>query len=314
MDERRIGPSGLKVSIVGLGCNNFGGRVDFEGTKRVVHKALDLGITLFDTADMYGNRGGSETLLGRVMGDRRKDIVLATKVGWAMRDDGRMQGGSRRYIMQAVEDSLRRLQTDWIDLYQLHRPDPMTPIEETLRAFDDLIHQGKVRYIGCSNLPAWQVMDAQWTSRHWNLNRFICCQDEYSLLVRNIERELVPAIEAQGLGLLPFFPLASGMLTGKYRRGTAAPTGTRLAGSQGLADRFMSDPNLRTMERLEQVAKERGHTLLDLAFGWLLSHPVIPSVIAGATKPEQLEANVNAAGWRLTADDRAAVDAACQGQ
>jgi aryl-alcohol dehydrogenase-like predicted oxidoreductase len=311
MQMRTLGRSGLKVSSVGLGCNNFGGRLDFDATKRVVDKAFDLGITLFDTADMYGNGGGSETLLGRLLGERRKEIVLATKVGWAMPDDERKQGASRRYIMQAVEDSLRRLQTDWIDLYQLHRPDPVTPIEETLRAFDDLVHQGKVRYIGCSNLPAWQVVEAQWTSRQLNLHRFICCQDEYSLLVRGLERELLPAVEAYGLGLLPFFPLASGMLTGKYRKGAPAPQGTRLAGTKGLADRFLTSANLDTVERLERVAAERGHTLIELAFGWLLSHRAIPSVIAGATKPEQLDANVKAAGWQLTADDLAAVDRAC---
>jgi aryl-alcohol dehydrogenase-like predicted oxidoreductase len=187
----------------------------------------------------------------------------------------------------------------------------VTPIEETLRAFDDLVHQGKVRYIGCSNLPAWQVVDAQWTSRQLNLHRFICCQDEYSLLVRGIERELLPAVDAHGLGLLPFFPLASGMLTGKYRKGSPAPQGTRLAVTKGLADRFLTAANLDTVERLERVAAERGHTLIELAFGWLLSHRAIPSVIAGATKPEQLDANVKAAGWQLTPDNLAAVDRAC---
>jgi aryl-alcohol dehydrogenase-like predicted oxidoreductase len=311
MQTRVLGPSGVEVSIVGLGCNNFGGRLDFEATRKVVDKAFDLGVTLFDTADMYGNGGGSETFLGRLLGERRKDIVLATKVGWAMPDDARKRGASRRYIMRAVEDSLRRLQTDWIDLYQLHRPDPLTPIEVTLRAFDDLVHQGKVRYIGCSNLPAWQVVDALWTSRQLILHRFICCQDEYSLLARGIERELLPAIEAHGLGLLPYFPLASGMLTGKYRKGAPPPQGTRLAGTKGLADRFLTEANLETVARLERVAAERGHTLIELAFGWLLSHRVIPSVIAGATKPEQVEANVKAAaGWQLTPDDLAAVDRA----
>ena len=210
MQERNLGSSGLRVSLVGLGCNNFGGRIDLEATRKVVHKALDLGITLFDTADIYGERGGSETFLGQILGERRKDIVLATKFGMEMDAAGKKKGGSRGYVMQAVEDSLRRLRTDWIDLYQLHRPDPLTPIEETLRVLDDLVRQGKVRYIGCSNLPAWQVVEAQWTARTEHLNAFASCQDEYSLLVRDIERELVPAIEAYRMGLLPFFPLASG--------------------------------------------------------------------------------------------------------
>ena len=311
MNHRLLGPSGLKVSVVGLGCNNFGGRCDFDATQRVVHKALDLGITLFDTADMYGNRGGSEELLGRILGDRRQDIVLATKFGWEMSDDGTRQGGSRRYIMRAVEDSLRRLQTDWIDLYQLHKFDPLTPIEETLRALDDLVHQGKVRYIGCSNLPAWRVIEAQWTSRQLNLNRFISCQDEYSLLARDLERELLPAVEAYGLGLLPFFPLASGLLTGKYKRKAPPPEGTRFAGSKGLADRYLTDANWQVVERLERFSADRGHTLLELAFSWLLSHPPVASVIAGATKPEQLEQNVKAVDWQLTPEDLAAIDQAC---
>ncbi|MFL5145225.1 MAG: aldo/keto reductase, partial [Microvirga sp.] len=186
MQERNLGSSGLRVSLVGLGCNNFGGRIDLEATRKVVHKALDLGITLFDTADVYGERGGSERFLGEVLGERRKDIVLATKFGMDMDDAGRMKGGSRAYIMKAVEDSLRRLRTDWIDLYQLHRADPLTPVEETLRALDDLVRQGKVRYIGCSNLAAWQVVEAQWTAETRNLNAFASCQDEYSLVVRDI--------------------------------------------------------------------------------------------------------------------------------
>ncbi|HVC19245.1 MAG TPA: aldo/keto reductase [Vicinamibacterales bacterium] len=310
MKERILGPSGLKVSIVGLGCNNFGGRLDFEATKAVVHRALDLGVTLFDTADIYGNRGASEEFLGRALGDRRKAIVLATKFGMAMSDDGTLQGGSRRYIMRAVEDSLRRLRTDWIDLYQLHQADPLTPIEETLRALDDLVHQGKVRYVGCSNLPAWRVVEARWTAKQLNLNAFIACQDEYSLLVRGLERELLPAIQAYGLGLLPFFPLASGLLTGKYARTAPLPAGTRLAGSKGLADRYLNEANWTAVERLERLAQARGHTLLELAFGWLLSHAPVASVIAGATRPEQVEQNVQAAGWELRPDDLAEIDRA----
>jgi aryl-alcohol dehydrogenase-like predicted oxidoreductase len=215
VEIRNLGRSGLRVSAVGLGCNNFGGRIDFAASKAVVHKALDLGITLLDTADTYGNRGGSEEALGRILGERRKDIVLASKFGFPMNDSETLSGGSRRYIMSAVEASLKRLNTDYLDLYQLHRPDPLTPIEETIRALDDLIRQGKARYVGCSNMPAWQVVDALGTARQLGLNAFISCQDEYSLLVRAPEKELIPAMQHHGLRLLPFFPLASGLLTGK---------------------------------------------------------------------------------------------------
>jgi len=242
--------------MVGLGCNNFGGRTELEGTRKVVHKALDLGITLFDTADVYGETGGSEDFLGRVLGERRKDIVLATKFGMEFAKDSRKKGGSRRYMMMAVEDSLRRLKTDWIDLYQLHAPDPLTPIEETLRALDDLVRQGKVRYIGCSNLPAWQVVEAQWTSRQYNLESFICCQDEYSLLKRGIvEPELQGAMQKYGMGLLPFFPLASGLLTGKYKRGAPAPAGTRFATTQYLAERYSTDTNFAIVEALDAFCR-----------------------------------------------------------
>jgi aryl-alcohol dehydrogenase-like predicted oxidoreductase len=308
MQERNLGPSGLRVSLVGLGCNNFGGRIDLEATRKVVHKALDLGITLFDTADIYGERGGSETLLGQVLGERRKDIVLATKFGMAMDDSGRLKGGSRRYLMRAVEDSLRRLKTDWIDLYQLHAHDPLTPIEETLRALDDLVRQGKVRYVGCSNLPVWQVVEAHWIAKAEGLNPFVSCQDEYSLLVRDIERALVPAIERYHLGLLPFFPLASGLLTGKYRRGAPMPEGARLTNTQRLADRYMTDANWDKVEGLRAFAEGRGHGLLELAFSWLAAKPYVSSVIAGATKPEQLEENVRAVDWTLSPDDLAEIE------
>jgi aryl-alcohol dehydrogenase-like predicted oxidoreductase len=312
VQQRNLGKSGLRVSIIGLGCNNFGGRIDLEGSRKVVHKALDLGITLLDVADVYGGLGGgylgaSEEYLGQILGERRKDIVLATKFGVAMDKEKRLKGASRRYIMHAVEASLRRLRTDWIDLYQVHRPDPLTPIEETLRALDDLVHQGKVRYIGCSNFAAWQVVEAQWTSRHLNLNSFVSCQDEYSLLVREIERELLPAMMAYDLGLVPFFPLASGLLTGKYKR-NAMPEGARLTATQRLADRYINEANWQKVERLERFAAERGHSLLELAISWLLAHPAVPSVIAGATRPDQAEANVKAAGWNLTPDELAEVD------
>jgi aryl-alcohol dehydrogenase-like predicted oxidoreductase len=303
---RNLGKSGLRVSEAGLGCNNFGGRLELDATRRVVDKAIDLGITLFDTADIYGNKGGSEEQLGRILGERRKKIVLATKFGMQMETPEKM-GASRRYIMAEVEDSLRRLHTEWIDLYQLHQADPLTPMEETLRALDDLVHQGKVRYIGCSNVPAWRMVEAEWISRHLGLNHFICCQDEYSLLVRDIERDVVPVVQAYGLGLLPFFPLASGLLTGKYRR-DHLPEGARLTNTKALADRYLTEANWTKVERLGQFCAERGHSMLELAFSWLLTRPGVASVIAGATKPEQLEQNVKAVSWTLTAEDLAKID------
>lgn len=308
MEFRNIGRSGLRVSVIGLGCNNFGGRIDLEATRRVVHKALDLGITLFDTADTYGNRGGSEAYLGEILGADRRRIVLATKFGMPMDDLGAQVGASRRYIMAAVEDSLRRLRTDWIDLYQLHQPDPRTPIEETLQALDDLIRQGKVRYIGCSNLAAWQVVDAVWSARTSGLNTFASCQDEYSLLVRRPEAELIPAMRHLGLGLLPYFPLASGLLTGKYHRNAAMPAGARLTTTERLASRYLTDRNWEIVAQLESVATARGHTLLQLAFSWLLAQDCVCSVIAGATGPEQLEQNAEAAQWNLTPEDLMAIN------
>jgi aryl-alcohol dehydrogenase-like predicted oxidoreductase len=308
VELRNLGRSGLRVSSIGLGCNNFGGRIDLEATRRVVHKALDLGITLFDTADVYGERGGSETCLGQVLGDQRKQIVLATKFGMAMSEDGSKSGASRRYIMAAVEDSLRRLRTDWIDLYQVHRADPLTPIEETLRALEDLIRQGKVRYIGCSNFAAWQVVEAQWASTAAHLDAFVSCQEEYSLLMRRIEGELIPAARKYGLGLLPYFPLASGLLTGKYLRNAAMPAGSRLTNTQRLADRYLTERNWGVSERLGDFAAARGRSILELAFSWLLSRAPVASVIAGATKPEQLEQNVAAGGWTLSPEELAEID------
>jgi aryl-alcohol dehydrogenase-like predicted oxidoreductase len=308
MIHRKLGTSALEVSVSGLGCNNFGQRVDLEATRRVVDKALDLGITFLDTADIYGNKGGSETLIGQVLGPRRKNIVLATKFGMVMNEAGTMRGASRGYIMSAAEASLRRLQTDWIDLYQLHRPDPRTPIEETLRALEDLIQQGKVRYIGCSNLQAWQVVEAQWTAQKIGTHAFISCQDEYSLLIREPERELIPAMRAYGLGLLPYFPLAGGFLTGKYKRGQPMPQGARLNTAKHLADRYITESNWEIVERLEKFCAQRNHTLLDLAIAWLAAQPLVASVIAGATKPEQVEQNVRAAQWILSPEDLAEVD------
>jgi aryl-alcohol dehydrogenase-like predicted oxidoreductase len=300
MQIRNLGQSGLRISSIGLGCNNFGGRIDEAATKAVIHKALDLGITFFDTADVYGERGGSETVMGRILGDDRRRIVLATKFAAPMDDLGQKIGGSRQYIMTAVEDSLRRLKTDWIDLYQMHRVDPNTPIEETLRALDDLIHQGKIRYIGCSNFPAWQMTEAAWTARTNGLNGFVSCQDEYSLVHRAPEAELLPAARKLGFGLLPYFPLASGLLTGKYRRNAPLPAGTRLQKTQRLADLYLTEHNWEIAEKLADFAEAHGHTMLELAFSWLLAQSPVASVIAGATRPEQLEQNAKAGNWALT--------------
>ena len=300
MEYRNLGSSGLRVSLVGLGCNNFGMRLDLEQTRAVVDRAFDLGITLFDTADMYGGRGGSETQLGKILGHRRKDIVLASKFGMAMSDDGTKIGASRRYIISAVEDSLRRLKTDWIDLYQLHQPDPLTPLDETMQALDDLVTQGKIRYIGCSNLPSWQVVESQWISKSMGLNRFVSCQDEYNILNRNVEAELIPAMQNYGCGLLPYFPLASGLLTGKYKR-TEMPEGARLTDMPTFANRiYLTDENFDIVDNLNKFAHKTGHSILELAFGWMASRPTTASIIAGATKPEQIDANVAAVNWVLS--------------
>jgi aryl-alcohol dehydrogenase-like predicted oxidoreductase len=306
MLKRRLVSSTLEVSVVGLGGNNFGGRIDFEATNRVVHKAIDLGINLIDTADSYGNKGGSEEWLGKILGEKRNQIVLATKFGLPM--DGETGGASRGYIMRAVEASLKRLCTHWIDLYQLHRPDPQTPIEETLRALDDLVRQGKIRFIGCSNLSAQQVAEAQATAELYGLTGFASCQDEYSLLVRDVERELVPTARRLGMGLLPYFPLASGLLTGKYKRGAPLLPGSRLSKNARHAQRFASERNWRIVDELEAFAARRGLTLLELAFSWLLRDELVASVIAGATTAQQVEQNVRAAGWKLSAEDLAEID------
>jgi aryl-alcohol dehydrogenase-like predicted oxidoreductase len=279
----------------------------------VVHKALDLGITLFDTADTYREKTpgavGSEEHLGEILGARRKEIVLATKFGNPMDAAGTLRGASRRYIMSAVEASLRRLRTDWIDLLQVHRADPLTPIEETLRALDDLIRQGKVRYIGCSNYAAWQVVEALWTSRQCGLAPFISCQDEYSLTMRRAEQDKIPMMQAYGLGLLPYYPLAGGLLTGKYRRNAPLPADGRLVVHVArYRDRFINDANWPVLEALEDFASQHGHTMLELAFAWLAAQPAVASIIAGATRPEQVAANVSAVGWELSAEDLRAID------
>ena len=308
MRFRTLGATGLKVSAIGLGCNNFGLRMEIEDARAVIHKALDLGITMFDTADVYGNRGGSETALGRYLGERRKNIVIATKFGNPMDAAGTLRGASRGYIMKAVDASLERLATDWIDVYQLHKPDPSTPWEETLRALDDLVRQGKIRYYGCSGAHAWQLVEMSWTARHHHLAGPACAEMEYSLLHRNPEREHVPAMRAHGIGLLPYYPLAGGFLSGKYKRGDAMPAGGRLTRFQRYSDRFMTDANWTMIEKLEAFAAARGHSLLDVAIAWLAAQPSVSSVIAGATKAEQVELNVKASDWELTPQDRAEID------
>ena len=300
MEQRRLGNSGLFVSEVGLGCNNFGGRVDEAGTRDVVHAALDAGIDFFDTADMYGG-SLSEEYLGRALAGRRDDVILATKFGFGMGDGPHRRGASRRYIVRALEASLRRLGTEYIDLYQIHFPDPHTPIDETLRALDDAVRAGKVRYIGCSNFAGWQIADADWTAARDRLNPFVSAQNLMSLLERDVLREVIPACERFGLGMLPYFPLASGLLTGKYRRGEAPPEGTRLGGAR--AARSLSERNFDRVEALAGFAEERGRSLLELAIGWLLSFPVVSSVIAGATSAEQVRANVRASSMRLDAGE-----------
>jgi aryl-alcohol dehydrogenase-like predicted oxidoreductase len=297
----------LLVSVVGLGCNNFGSRVDIAGTRAVVEAALDLGVTLFDTADTYGNRGGSETLLGHVLRGRREDVVLATKFG---NDMGGVYGpdydarASRRYVRKAVEGSLRRLQTDYIDLYQMHNTDAFTPIDETLEALDELVHEGKIRYVGSCNLDAWQVADAEWTARASGTTRFISTQNHYNLLERSVEAEHVPAAQKYGIGIIPYYPLANGILTGKYRRGELPPPGTRLAGRQDVLTGELFD----RLEDLETFARERGRSLLDVAVGGLAAQPGVCSVIAGATSAEQVSANVAAGEWQPRPDDLVVLD------
>jgi aryl-alcohol dehydrogenase-like predicted oxidoreductase len=308
MDFRPLGNSGLLVSVVGLGCNNFGGRIDLDASRAVVERALDEGITLFDTADIYGGQGRSEEILGQLLEGRRDDVVLATKFG---HQDGDMgygpaagSGGGRAYVRRAVEASLRRLRTDHIDLYQLHTPDPVTPIAETLAALHELVLEGKVRYIGHSNLSGWQLAEAAHVADELGTTPFVSAQNHWSLLDREIERELVPAAEHYGVGVIPYFPLAQGLLTGKILRGAAIPEGIRLHARQHL----VTEERLDKVEALTKLADKLGRSLLDLAIGGLAGRPVTGSVIAGASRPEQVTANVRAGQWHPTADELAAID------
>jgi aryl-alcohol dehydrogenase-like predicted oxidoreductase len=300
MQKRRIGS--LEVAVVGIGCNNFGRRVDEAGTAAVVNAALEAGIDFFDTADIYGVDESSEVFLGRALGPRRREVVIATKFG--MKLDERRRGAHPDYVRQAAEDSLRRLGTDWIDLYQLHEPDPSVPIADTLGALDELVRAGKVREIGCSNFSAAQLRQAEEAAAG---ARFVSVQNEYSLLHREPEPEVLAECGRLGLAFLPYFPLASGLLTGKYRKGRPIPPGTRMSEPQRAA-RDLTEARLETVERLIAFAESRGHTLLELAFAWLLARPAVASVIAGATKPAQVQANAGAAGWRLTDEELAEID------
>ncbi|MET0514750.1 MAG: aldo/keto reductase [Nitrospiraceae bacterium] len=301
MTTRRIGS--LDVSTVGLGCNNFGRKLDKPATVSVVQAALDAGITFFDTADIYGNTT-SELFLGRALRGCRNEVVIATKFGMAV--DNKRRGARPEYVGQAAEDSLRRLGIDCIDLYQLHQPDPTVPIADTLGALDDLVRAGKVREIGCSNFSAEQIHEAEGAVTN-GAARFVSVQNEYSLLHREPEEGVLPECERRGLAFLPFFPLASGLLSGKYRRGHPAPPGSRLAGGRYAAD--LNEQNLAIVESLIEFATQRGHSLLELAISWLLVRPAVASVIAGATSPEQVRANAAAAEWPLSADELAVIDA-----
>jgi aryl-alcohol dehydrogenase-like predicted oxidoreductase len=306
LPTRRLGDSELEVSIVGLGCNNFGRRLDLAGTAAVLEAALKAGITLFDTADVYGNGGGSERLMGEVLEGRRDEFVLATKFGWELSGEGVPDAprGSREYIRWAIEGSMKRLRADRIDLYQYHRPDGITPIEETLAALDELVREGLVAAIGCSNFSAAELKEAERTAREQGLVSFVTLQNQYSLLERGVEADVAPACERLGVSILPYFPLASGLLSGKYRRGEPGPAGSRLASGEPAG----SEEQFDVVEALEAFASERGIGVLDVAIAGLAAQPAVGSVIAGATKPEQIAANVAARNWEPSAEDLAELD------
>jgi len=308
MEYRNLGNSGLIFSAVGLGCNNFGGRTDAVQTGAVVNKCIEMGITLFDTADLY-SRGKSEEFMAPHLKPHRHDVVIATKSVGPMGEGPYWRGASRKYLMDALDACLRRLDTDYIDLYQLHMPDARTPIEETLRTLDDMVRSGKVRYVGCSNYSGWQLVESMWIAKTEHLEPFVSAQNQYSLLERAIETELVPAASKYKVGILPYFPLASGFLTGKYQREAPMPEGARLsAPNSPFAGRVLTDANYDALDKLKEFAEARGHTMVELAFSWLASKPYVGSVIAGATRPEQVVENAQAADWKLTAEDYQTID------
>ncbi|MCC6473238.1 MAG: aldo/keto reductase [Burkholderiales bacterium] len=307
MEYRNLGRSGLRVSVVGLGCNNLGRSVDHKGAAALVDKSLALGVNFFDCADVYGDKLAEE-YLGAAVKARRSEAIVATKVG-APLAPGRGRSASRAHIVPAVNDCLRRLGTETIDLLQIHFPDPGTPIEETLRALDDLVRAGKVRYLGCCNFDAVDVRDAAWTARTEGLSPFISAQSRHNVLEARITPELARACERHGLGLLPYYPLAAGLLTGKYRPGEPAAPGTRLSVPNRFYDGMLNEKNLANVVKLEKFSAERGRSILELAIGWLASQKITASVICGATRPEQVEANAGASGWRLTSEEMKQVDA-----
>lgn len=309
MKIRELGNSGLMVSIAGLGCSNFGGRVTDDIARAVIDKAFDCGITFFDTADVYGNRGGSENCLGHFLGTRRHGIVLATKFSRPMDAEGKSGGTSRQYVSEAVNASLKRLQTDWIDLLQIHWPYPETPIEETLRGLDDVVAAGKVRQVGCSNFAAWQLVEGQLTARHHGLPQFVSTQAEYSLLDRRVEAELIPAAAAYQVSLLPYLPLAGGFLSGKYQPGAAIPAGGRMAQMPEQAQRYLKGSNFDLVGRLDAHARQTGRGMVELAFGWLAAQPAVASILTGASRPEQVEQNVAAANCTLTDEELTGLEA-----
>ena len=302
MEYRQLGNSGLKVSLAGLGTNNFGRRCDAAQTQAVINRAVDLGVNFIDTADVYGGTL-SEEYVGRAIKGHRRDLVVASKFEQTMGEGPLWSGASRRYIMDAVQASLKRLDVDYIDLYQVHFWDPSTPIEETMRALDDLVHRGDVRYIGCSNFTAWQIVESQWVARSEHLDPFISAQNRCNLLDREIEKEVVPASQKYGLGIIPFSPLAGGFLTGKYKQGEAPPPGTRFGDGGSRSARILNDGSFAKLAKLERFAEEHDHTVGELALAWLGSQPWVGSVIAGATRPEQVNDNVRALEWRLTPDE-----------
>lgn len=307
MDYRRLGTSGLFISVVGLGGNTFGRFCDVKQTATVVHKAIDLGINFFDTADIY-SRGVSEEYLGKAVAGHRHDVVIATKTGMRMAEGPNGLGLSRQRIIRALDDSLRRLGTDYVDLYYYHQPDPHTPIDETLRATDDLIRAGKIRYAAYSNYAGWQIAEGNEVAKANGYAMPVLDQSLYNVFQRGIETEVIPALEHYGMSLVPFSPLAGGFLTGKYQRGRAVPEGVRGSGDQGWQERQLTHENYDKLEALEGFAKERDHTVGELAVAWLTAHPVVCSVITGVTKPEQVEANAKAAEWHLTGDDLDEID------
>lgn len=314
MEKRNVGKSGLKVSAVGLGCNNFGWLIDADLSEKIIHKAVDLGVTLFDTAPVYGVTGGeSEQILGKALGARRKDVTILTKFGMTLDRTGRTDT-SRGAVLREIDASLQRLGTDYVDIYMLHWPDWSTPMEETLRALDDIVSSGKARYIGCSNLPAWRIVEAKWLSKTDKLHSFIVSQNEYSLAQRDADTTLLPALKEYGVGFMGYSPLANGLLTGKFAAGQAAPADSRLGKNMwGLSKRYLTEPMLQLADNLGRFAAERGHSLIDLAISWQLSNPLICSVIAGASKLEQLDMNVAAGnGWRLTPEELSEVDKICK--